>query len=429
MNLNATQTFLHLNLNSALSFFKRFKPHFPVKMFERFTCSLLALFLEHKRGCFSTLAEKIHISYQKLQYFISDSKWHTFENINRTRLNFIYSHKATAPFTDGVVVIDDTANPKPFSKKTQAVAYQYCNPLKRNEYCHSIVFSAYADANKHFPVHFQTYKPACMFELGEKDPLFRSKIEIAAQFIKNLAQQPSLPRTLVLDSWYACSELINLSTQLNFTFISELKCNRYLLLRQPGSSESKYIKAERLVEIIRTYYPHKVKYFRRYSSDGSVRSVPYFVFQSKLKGINDPVKVVVIPGKLFEGDEDDCHVLFSTDTKLSGAKIIQLYSLRWGIERTFAELKELFYFDQYQSAKLKTIERYWMLVIIAWTLAYRLKQCGALTKVVSAEQKTLADTVRAVRALIEQRRHLKLISCKPEISYGIRSRRAIKRAD
>lgn len=267
-----------------------------------------------------------------------------------------------------------------------------------------------------------------MFELGEKDPQFHSKISIAAQFINELAKQHSLPRTLLVDSWYACSELINLSTQLGFTFISELKSSRYLSFQQTGSSESKYIKVEKLPQIIHKYYSDKVKYFGKQSPDGSVRSVPYYEFQSKLKGLNDPVKVVVILEKLFDGDEANYHVLISTDTKLSGATIIKLHSLRWGIERTFAELKGLFYFDQYQSAKLKTIERYWMLVIIAWTLAYWLKQCGALTKVVYAEQNTLADTVRAVRALLERQIHLKLISSEPELAYGIRSRRAIKRA-
>jgi len=267
-----------------------------------------------------------------------------------------------------------------------------------------------------------------MFALRQKDPQFRSKINIAAKFIKEIAKDTRLPRTLVVDRWYACQELITLSSQRGLTFISELKSDRTLLLRQPGSSQSKYTRVDETVELIRKYYPHRVKYFKYHGSDGTVRSVPCFVFQSKLKGINDPVKVVVVLEKIFEGDEDNYHVLFSTDTKLSGAKIIRLYSLRWGIERTFAELKELFYFDQYQSAKLKTIERYWMLVIIAWTLAYWLKQCGAMSKIVTAEQNTLADTVRAVRALLEQHRHLKLIANKPEISYGIRSRRAIKRA-
>lgn len=117
MNTNENNSLLQLNLNAADSFFKSFQHHFSAKMFDRFTISVLALLLEHSRACFSSFADKAHIPYQKLQYFISDSKWDPLDSINHTRLEFLYSRKCTAPSKNGVIVIDDTANPKPFSKK------------------------------------------------------------------------------------------------------------------------------------------------------------------------------------------------------------------------------------------------------------------------------------------------------------------------
>ena len=267
-----------------------------------------------------------------------------------------------------------------------------------------------------------------MFELGNKDPLFRSKIDIAESFIRKIAEDSRLPRTIVADSWYGTASLIELAYELNLTFICEPKPNRDIYFRRPDTGKHEYVSQDELLELIHKYYPHKIKYAKHTDRNGNLRSIPYYQFESRLKDCHNPVKVVAVLAKLFNGDESELRILFSTDLRQRGESIINLYRLRWGIERTFAERKELFYFDQYQSAKLKTVERYWMLTILAWTLAYWLRQCGPLTKIVSTEQKTLADTVRSVRALLEHQRHLKLVQLTPQTAYRISSERAANRA-
>ncbi len=56
---------------------------------------------------------------------------------------------------------------------------------------------------------------------------------------------------------------------------------------------------------------------------------------------------------------------------------------RWGIEQTFRELKDTFYFDHYQLRHKEEIMRYWMLCILAWSLVYWIKQNACLLKILS----------------------------------------------
>ena len=409
------------------AFFALFAGHFPPGMFQIMTEAVLALFLEYKRCSFSAMARKTGRKCQNLQYFLAESKWDDLQQINQTRLQFIYSRRATRPTRRGVNVLDDTGNPKRSARHTEGVAKQYCGATKNTERCHVIVFSAYADASKHFPVHFRTYKPSSLFKDGEQNPEFHSKIDIAADFLRGIAGDPVLPRKVVADCWYAAVKLIELAVSLGLTYISEIRSNRLLLFRHPQTRQPVYINAEELVKLIRVHFRDKVKYVRCPTAENPTRKVPVYSFESRLQDCHVPVKVVAVLDKLFEDDEESARILFSTDPKADAQEIVDDYRLRWGIERVFAELKDLFYFDQYQTPRLKATERYWMLCILDWTLAYYLKQTGALRRTVTVPQETLSGVVTAVRAVLERQRHVRLVSLPPEQAYGIRSQRVLKR--
>ena len=121
----SSDNILNLDLPSVNSFFKHFDPHFSSRMSGMLRTAVLSLFLEHNRSTISQLASKSKCGYENLQYFISDSKWDSIGNLNRARLEKIFSHKTTRPTQKGVAVIDDTGNPKPFAKRTEGVSFQY----------------------------------------------------------------------------------------------------------------------------------------------------------------------------------------------------------------------------------------------------------------------------------------------------------------
>jgi len=118
------------NLTLLNKFLKNFTPCFTKKQMAIFILVVYALFKDYKRNSLEAMANSTNTNYQRLQYFISDSKW-DMQAIKKKRLEIIQQQRTTASTKDGIVAFDDTACPKPFTKKTQGAKWQYCTPLKR----------------------------------------------------------------------------------------------------------------------------------------------------------------------------------------------------------------------------------------------------------------------------------------------------------
>jgi len=417
------------NLPAVDSFFNTFRPHFSAKQFPLLQDSVLSLFQEYKRCSLQSMAQKIDCDYQQFQYFASDSKWDDIRSLNQTRLGLIERFRPTRPTKNGVSIIDDTGCPKPYAKKTEGAKYQHCPPLHREEVCNVIVFSAYADSKKHFPIDFSPYRPQQKFPAGDADPEFKSKIQIAMEMIAHNARNPLLPKLCVLDSWYTASGLIEYAVTLGVAVVGELKATRNIRLFRPDAQRDEYVQQDELVKLISAYYSHKVSYVQTRTAKGNLRKVPVYSFVTKLKDCKAPVKIVVVLDALFEDDTVKVRILFSTDIKASAQKIVDQYSLRWGIERIFQEIKENFSFDQYQMRSLDHIRRFWFLCILAWSLVYRLKMMGAMRKVVRIDSETFPEYVRAVRNLVDfaENRLLSKSDC-PQRAFRILSNRIVRRA-
>ena len=102
-----------------------FTPRFTKKQMAVFVLVIYALFKDYKRNSIEAMAKSSNINYQKLQYFISDSKW-DMKAIKQKRLEIIQRQRATASTKDRLIGIDDTGCPKPCAKKTQGAKWQYC---------------------------------------------------------------------------------------------------------------------------------------------------------------------------------------------------------------------------------------------------------------------------------------------------------------
>jgi len=86
-------------------------------------------------------------------------------------------------------------------------------------------------------------------------------------------------------------------------------------------------------------------------------------------------------------DNSDVRIIISNDLNLSAKKAVLTYFERWAIERLFRELKDSLYFDHYQVRHKEKIMRYWMMVILIWTLLYWIRQNGYLYRFLSSSLK------------------------------------------
>lgn len=382
------------NIQLINKFLDRFKSAFSKRQFSVFKLLIYALLKDYKRNSLSAMASNLAVNYQNFQYFFSDAKWNP-ELLNNTRLNTLKPQRTTGFSKNGILVIDDTGSLKPYAEKTEGVKYQYCPSVKDKAYCNVAVGSCFVYGNKHIPINLKFYKPEDEFEYGKYDDGFRSKIDFAKELVYDALDKDIPFSYVVTDSWFPSRDFVEFVDGKTKKLISEVRSNRHLLFRDPRTGRKRWVKQDELVTLIKKYLWHKTNVFRHKDS-----LLPVYAFETYLKDCSVPIKAFVVFGKLSDEDEKDAHILITNDLKLSHKKIIPLYEVRWGIEQLFRELKDSFFFDQYQVRHKEKIMRYWILCLLAWTLCYWIRVNAYLAKILSRTPSTCNEFKQALAKLI-----------------------------
>jgi SRSO17 transposase len=380
-------------------FLARFSSLFSKRQFLYFRLYVCLLFKDMKRANMEVIAKAASCQYQRLQYFFSESKW-DHEKLNDMRVALIEKQRTTGSTPDGVLVIDDSACPKIYAKKTEGAGYQYCGVLGQEAVCNVFVSSAFASESKYFPINFRFYKKEEEFD--EKNlHHFKSKIQMAQELVEDAVAKQIRFSAVVFDSWYAhSSELIESLHSKGLSLIGEVKANRNIRVYHPVDKTRCFMQQDELVTLVKKYYWHKIKPVRIKSPDGNIRTVMAYCFKSKLKDCHVPLKIVVLFGPYGRKDPKKIHILITNNSRLPLQRIVDLYRLRWSIESCFRELKDFFMLDHYQVRHRKRIERHWVLCHLAWTLAYWVKQNGYLSKVLSYSPETLNEVRKAINDIM-----------------------------
>ena len=386
----------NVNISIINRFCDNFKDNFSNTQFRAFAMLPYAMLKDYKRLNLSSLAKELPINYQALQYFLAEAHW-DYESLNTIRINLLRKHRTTGFSKNGVLAIDDTGSLKPYAKKTEGVAYQYCPATKEKAYCNVVVVSCYANLTKHIPLGLKFYKPEAEFiPLRKNDPDFKSKLDFAMELIEEAITAGILFSHIVFDSWYSSCDMIDFIDDLGKKFISEVKSDRRLLVDHPVSKKKIWIQQDELVKLIKKHLWHKT---RMINYNGKL--VPAYAFNARVKDTQVNLKAFVIMGKWSEEDDKSAHILITNDLALDHKKTASIYRLRWGIEHAFQELKDSFYFDHYQVRHKEKIMRYWMLCFLVWTLIYWIRQNAYLHKTITTNSSTCNEYKRALLTLIE----------------------------
>lgn len=362
-------------------FCENFKELFSNTQFVIFRSFIYALINEYKRLNLSTLAGYLNLNYDKLQYFFSDSQW-DYKELNDKRIDLLRNQRTTGFSEQGSLVIDDTGVLKPYAPKTEGVKYQYCPVLKKEALCNIGVASCFTTNNRHIPLDVKFYKTQDEFILGKEDPEFKSKLSLAKELIEDAASKQIPFKYILFDSWYASRDMLDFIHNKNLSFITEIKSDRRVYLRNPSMQKSYFMQQDELVKLIRKHLWHKVRIL---SHNGQLLYV--YSFTTRLSKTHFPVRAFVVMGRLSLKDNRDVRIIISNDLSLSFKDALPSYFNRWAIERLFRELKDSLFFDHYQVRHKLKIMRYWMLVILAWSLLYWIKQNGYLYRTISVSLK------------------------------------------
>ena len=105
-----------------------------------------------------------HRSVQRLQFFLSESRWDA-EQVNARRLELLLAGPVTAPHGGGVLVIDDSGDRKD-GVKTAHVGHQWLGRYGKTGNGVVTVTTVWADERLYYPVHAVPYTPAKHFAGG-----------------------------------------------------------------------------------------------------------------------------------------------------------------------------------------------------------------------------------------------------------------------
>lgn len=156
---------------------------------------------------------------------------------------------------------------------------------------------------------------------------------------------------LLIDSWYTSSQILFHCLANGYHKIGRIKSNRTIYpqgIKINVNEFSKYIISNETVLV--TAINNKYYVYR---------------YEGKLNDIENAI--VLISWKKKDMSDKPCFII-STDISLNSKTIINYYQKRWDIEVSYRYHKTSLGFDKFQVQSSKSINRYWSMVVLAYTL-------------------------------------------------------------
>lgn len=227
---------------------------------------------------------------------------------------------------DGVIVVDDTIEKKPYTDESELVCWHYDHSQGRSVKGINLLNFVYHthlpdEQQVCLPIAFETVtKPDIYWDTISKRYKRRSKVtknELVRQRLHILTHTNQVRFKYVLaDIWFSSREnMIWIKQTLNKEFVMALKGNRLVALSKKDKRQGRFVAISELD-----------------LQPGQCRLV-------YLKGVSFPVLVTKL---VFTNQDDTTGIayLVSSDTTLSVDRLVTIYHERWNVEPFHKSLKQ-----------------------------------------------------------------------------------------
>lgn len=231
-----------------------------------------------RTSCLSLSAVCAHISHDRLQRML----YHRFAWSRR-----LWDYFAARMVREGgYLIIDDTSWAR-WAVHSEAVSWVWSSTHGRVLRGHQVVLLVWTDGRVRVPLGMRLWQKGGY-----------SKVELAAQLLREAERRGMHPEYVLFDSWYAAASLLHLLERMGWKYVARLKSNRYF----EGAA-------------VRQRWPHR---FGRATG--------------RLRKVNHEVCVV----------KDGRRYFVSNGIKLSSVELKRHYRQRQQIEEVFRLLKQEF---------------------------------------------------------------------------------------
>jgi len=220
----------------------------------------------------------------------------------------------------GVLIIDDSIEEKPYTDENDLVCWHYDHAKDRLLKGINFLTALYASHGVSLPVGFhliaKTEKYLDPKTQKEKRRSPVTKNELCRELIKQAGVNLIPFRFVVFDTWFASAEtMVFIKQQQQHDFICPLKTNRKVALSMADKQQGRYIRVDTLG-----------------LEEHTTREV-------YLEGVDFPL---VLVKQVFTNEDGSCGILYlvSSDTTLSFADLTTSYQKRWQVECYHKSLKQ-----------------------------------------------------------------------------------------
>jgi hypothetical protein len=315
----------------------------------------------HRESCHSR-------NRRTLSHFLTHGKWdehHLLHVVQESAWKAI--HQEAKRIQEPIfVIVDDTVceKTKPSSQamfSMQGTGFHHSHTKGKRVWGHERVEQILRCGDVIFPYQFQRYESKQ-----------ESKIQIACNLLKKVPTC-SLPKYLLIDSWYPAQILLETALQTGNHVISGLKTNRIIYpygIRQSIKDFAKHVRKE---ETNLVTVGHSSYYVYRY--------------EGKLNVIENAIVLLCWEAETPMTSEN-MRAFLSTDVGLSNKQIMQYYSKRWAVETYFRTMKVNLSLDRYQVRSTKALDRLWTLLNCSATICMLIEKTSLIVSIHQWQKKT-----------------------------------------
>jgi hypothetical protein len=285
----------------------------------------------------------------------------------------------------GYLIGDDSVMQKRRSKKMGGAGRHFSSTAEKTVSGHCLVQALYVLLGRQCVLEPRMYCQKAVCE-AEGRP-FASKITIMMEIIASFVPVPDTQTHVLLDSWFTAKKLWRVVRERGFLITCGIRRNRWLRVDDPDSPKGWcWMKLSDYAQKLTADDFQLVDWPR------GDRQVYVHVVDTRIRKLYR-CQLICIREKL----DGKTKFWVSSDMEADTAQLLTHIAQRWEIEVLFADVKELLGIDQYQMMSAKAIQRFWVLVMIAY--GYLEKEQVHLQRERGRHQ-TIGDACRHV-----QRRH------------------------
>jgi SRSO17 transposase len=305
---------------------------------------------------------------QRLHHFLHDAPWDSAA-VNARRLELWREHPVLGPHTNGVLIIDETGDPKRGHGIVLA-SQQYLGKLGHVANGVVSVTSHWADGTLHMPLGVRPYRPAARLPKGKADPAFSTKPELAWELIEE-ARTAKIPfRAVVADCVYG--ENPKLEGRLRAAKI------RYVLALRPSHGTWQFVEDPAHPP---PFTPAEAasrlpleRWQRLELTDSHKKPLVRYVAELELGPAYGPTRGTRLIAATADPTvlKPESTWFMSTNFSVAeadAAEVYRIYRLRDWIEHYYKPVKHELGWADFQVRSEKAIVRHWQLVMLAFTFS------------------------------------------------------------